>query len=52
VLGGWLQTVSRESAFGYLLRFVNAPVAGFKKTDKTTTASLVLRWKVASPAAQ
>jgi putative salt-induced outer membrane protein YdiY len=38
--------------FGYLLRFANAPVDGFKKTDSTTTASVVLRWKAASPAAQ
>ena len=30
---------------GYLLRYSNAPVPGFKKTDNTTTASVVLRWK-------
>lgn len=30
---------------GYLLRYANAPVPGFKKTDATTTASIVLRWK-------
>jgi len=35
---------------GYLLRFANEPVPGFKKTDNTTTASLVLRWKAAAPA--
>jgi putative salt-induced outer membrane protein YdiY len=29
---------------GYLLRFANSPVPGFKKTDNTTTASVVLRW--------
>jgi len=34
----------------YLLRFSNAPVPGFKKTDTTTTASVVLRWKAAVPA--
>ena len=35
---------------GYLLRFANEPVPGFKKTDNTTTASVVLRWKAAAPA--
>jgi len=35
---------------GYLLRYANAPVPGFKKTDNTTTASVVLRWKAATPA--
>ncbi len=35
---------------GYLLRFANDPVPGFKKTDNTTTASVVLRWKAATPA--
>jgi len=34
----------------YLLRFSNDPVPGFKKTDNTTTASVVLRWKAATPA--
>jgi putative salt-induced outer membrane protein len=37
---------------GYLLRFSNDPVPGFKKTDNTTTASVVLRWKAATPAPQ
>ena len=35
---------------GYLLRYSNAPVPGFKKTDNTTTASVVLRWKATSAA--
>jgi putative salt-induced outer membrane protein len=35
---------------GYLLRRSNAPVPGFKKTDTMSTASVVLRWKAASPA--
>ena len=35
---------------GYLLRFANEPVAGFEKTDNTTTASVVLRWKASTPA--
>jgi len=35
---------------GYLLRYSNDPVPGFKKTDNTTTASVVLRWKATSPA--
>src|SRR5207249_97369 len=35
---------------GYLLRYSNAPVIGFKKTDNTTTASVVLRFKAATPA--
>jgi putative salt-induced outer membrane protein YdiY len=35
---------------GWLLRYSNAPVAGFEKTDSTTTASVVLRWKATTPA--
>jgi putative salt-induced outer membrane protein YdiY len=35
---------------GYLLRYANEPVFGFKKTDNTTTASVVLRWKASTPA--
>jgi putative salt-induced outer membrane protein len=35
---------------GYLLRYSNDPVPGFKKTDSTTTASVVLRWKATTPA--
>jgi putative salt-induced outer membrane protein YdiY len=35
---------------GYLLRYANAPVPGFKKTDNTATASVVLRWKASTPA--
>jgi putative salt-induced outer membrane protein YdiY len=35
---------------GYLLRYSNDPVPGFKKTDNTTTASVVLRWKAAAAA--
>jgi putative salt-induced outer membrane protein YdiY len=35
---------------GYLLRYANDPVPGFKKTDNTTTASVVLRWKAATAA--
>lgn len=35
---------------GYLLRFANEPVPGFKKTDNTTTASVVLRWKATTAA--
>lgn len=35
---------------GYLLRYANTPVPGFKKTDNTTTASVVLRWKASTPA--
>jgi putative salt-induced outer membrane protein len=30
---------------GYLFRRSNEPVAGFKKTDNTATASIVLRWR-------
>jgi putative salt-induced outer membrane protein YdiY len=37
---------------GYLLRFANDPVPGFEKTDNTTTASVVLRWKAATLAVQ
>jgi putative salt-induced outer membrane protein YdiY len=36
--------------FGYLLRYSNSPVPGFKNTDNTTTASIVLRWKAATAA--
>jgi putative salt-induced outer membrane protein len=37
---------------GYLLRFANTPVPGFKKTDNTVTASIVVHWKAgaATPA--
>ncbi len=35
---------------GYLLRYSNEPVPTFKKTDNTTTASVVLRWKASTPA--
>ena len=35
---------------GYLLRYSNDPVPGFKKTDTTTTASVVWRWKATSAA--
>lgn len=35
---------------GYLLRYSNDPVPGFKKTDNTATASVVLRWKADVPA--
>jgi putative salt-induced outer membrane protein len=35
---------------GYLFRYSNAPVPGFQKTDNTTTASVVLRWKSDLPA--
>jgi putative salt-induced outer membrane protein len=35
---------------GYLFRFANEPVPGFKTTDNTTTASVVLRWKATTPA--
>jgi putative salt-induced outer membrane protein len=38
--------------FGYLLRYSNDPVPPFKKTDNTTTASIVLRWKADTPAPQ
>ena len=34
---------------GYLLRYSHAPVQGFKKTDSSTAASVVLHWK-ATPA--
>ena len=34
----------------YLLRYSHDPVPGFKKTDNTTTASVVLRWKASTPA--
>lgn len=35
---------------GYLLRYSNEPVLGFRKSDNTTTASVVLRLKAATPA--
>ena len=36
--------------FGYLLRYAHDPVPGFKRTDSTTTASVVLQWKATTPA--
>lgn len=36
--------------FGYLFRYSNDPVPGYRKTDNTTTASVVLRWKAATNA--
>jgi putative salt-induced outer membrane protein len=36
--------------FSYLWRYSNEPVSGFKKTDNTTTASIVIRWKATTPA--
>ncbi|MGE5246684.1 MAG: YdiY family protein [Betaproteobacteria bacterium] len=36
--------------FGYLLRYANDPVPGFKKTDNTATASVVLQWRSVAPA--
>jgi putative salt-induced outer membrane protein len=35
---------------GYLVRRSNAPVAGFKKTDTMTTASVVMQWKASTAA--
>jgi putative salt-induced outer membrane protein YdiY len=35
---------------GYLFRYSNDPVPGFKKSDNTTTASVVVRWKAATAA--
>jgi putative salt-induced outer membrane protein YdiY len=35
---------------GYLWRYSNSPVPGFTKTDNTTTASVVLRWRASTPA--
>jgi len=35
---------------GYLIKFANSPPPGFEKTDNTATASIVLRWKAATPA--
>jgi putative salt-induced outer membrane protein len=35
---------------GYLWRFSNEPVAGFKKADQTLTASVVLTFKATTPA--
>lgn len=35
---------------GYLWRFSNAPAFGFVKSDNTATASVVVRWKAATPA--
>lgn len=35
---------------GYLWRYSNLPTFGFVKSDNTATASVVLRWKAATPA--
>ena len=36
--------------FGYLWRYSNTPVVGFVKSDNSTTASIVVRWRAAEPA--
>jgi putative salt-induced outer membrane protein len=36
--------------FGYLWRYSNQPVPGFRKADDTATASLVVRWRSAEAA--
>lgn len=36
--------------FGYRWRFSNEPVFGFEKTDSTTTASVVVKWRSAADA--
>ncbi len=36
--------------FGFLWRYSNEPVFGFEKTDTTTTASIVFRWRSAADA--
>ena len=38
--------------FGYLYRYTNDPVPGFKKTDQTETVAIVIRWKASTPAPQ
>lgn len=35
---------------GYLWRYSHAPIAGFKTIDNMATASVVVRWKAATPA--
>jgi hypothetical protein len=35
---------------GYLWRYSNVPAFGFVKSDNTATASIVVRWKAATPA--
>ena len=36
--------------FGFLWRYDHDPVPGFKRSDTTTTASIVVRWRSATPA--
>jgi putative salt-induced outer membrane protein YdiY len=36
---------------GFLWRYAHDPVPGFKRSDTTTTASIVVRWRAATPAA-
>ena len=36
--------------FGYLWRYSNLPVPNFVKSDNTTTASIVVRWRATEPA--
>jgi putative salt-induced outer membrane protein YdiY len=36
--------------FGFLWRYNHDPVPGFKRSDTTTTASIVVRWKSETPA--
>jgi len=35
--------------FGFLWRYAHDPVPGFKRTDTTTTASIVVRWRADAP---
>jgi putative salt-induced outer membrane protein YdiY len=36
---------------GFLWRYAHDPVPGFKRSDTTTTASIVVRWRAETPAA-
>lgn len=36
--------------FGFLWRYNHNPVAGFERSDTTTTASIVVRWRSTTPA--
>ena len=37
--------------FSFLWRYAHDPVPGFLRSDTTTTASIVVRWRAPAPAA-
>jgi len=48
--GGWALNKRLALKFGVLWRYSHDPVPGFKRSDTTTTASIVRRWRSATAA--